>query len=681
MSLNIFKSFRACAFLTVSLWAQEEQALPQTVVTASMTEEAHDFASEHVNVVTRAQIHEMNAHNVQEVLQNIPGVNMVPHQATSSFGQISMQGLSGEYVKVLVDGIEVTGDIGGVVALDQIPVAEIERIEVVEGAASALYGTDALGGVINIITKQKSRAQGMHGGVDVHGDVLQEVESTQKLYGEARSMFRTDSSVYKVSGHWSRDVASSQLDSIPGLRLNVFPMPHDMSQSGRLSADWLLGRTNIGVAGFVNYDQLMILAPGTLFEYIDDNLSLGGSIHLARPVTPRSDLDASIAVQSYRYSFDSYSLASYNPASTPTVSSELSVANFLDGIADAKWVWRATDLQTVLVGIHGALQTLHSPDFIDTKRTQTLDAFVQDLFLWNDGRFEIVPGLRYSALIPIGAEKYDGVITPKLSTRFALTPQWTLRASYGMGYKRPTLKQKYWMFFHPAPFNFLLVGNPNLHSELSHSLNSSVEWKPSEQWKVSGDMYFNYVFNMITDVDSTLSEGFQINSAGVKLPYVGIRKFVNQAQVYTAGGDISVEYHNGSNQVGATYSRLVAKEKNDSIGRGFVDKPLEVPHAIRMHASHNFMQIKTSLRLQTTWNAPQLLSDSPVQKSPDYWMTDLLVNKDFGKHFQVFAGVLNVFDNYNFIAGENVSAEQRNQELYYGLLNGRVYQVGFDVRF
>jgi len=104
----------------------------------------------HRAIVSKEKITEMGAKNAAEVLQNIPGVTVTEHPMEG----VSMQGFSGAYVKVLIDGVAVGGDVGGASPIALIPASDIDHIEIVKGASSALYGSDAMGGVINIITKK-----------------------------------------------------------------------------------------------------------------------------------------------------------------------------------------------------------------------------------------------------------------------------------------------------------------------------------------------------------------------------------------------------------------------------------------------------------------------------------------------------------------------------------------------
>ena len=121
------------------------------VVTGSRTEQALSEAVVATDVVTREQIRSAGAEDASQVLETMSGVEIYRSFRGAA---VRMQGLDSEYVLVLIDGRRMIGRSDGVLDLSRIPAERIERIEVVKGAASALYGSDAIAGVINIITRQ-----------------------------------------------------------------------------------------------------------------------------------------------------------------------------------------------------------------------------------------------------------------------------------------------------------------------------------------------------------------------------------------------------------------------------------------------------------------------------------------------------------------------------------------------
>lgn len=128
----------------------QEYDLDAMVVTATRTMKQIQEVPSSVSVVTAKDIEERNVTSVQEALQYMPGVYM----DQTAQGGISLRGFGSTNVLVLVDGVQMNDTYQGAVNFNSIPVENIERIEVVRGAGSSIYGGHAVGGVINITTKE-----------------------------------------------------------------------------------------------------------------------------------------------------------------------------------------------------------------------------------------------------------------------------------------------------------------------------------------------------------------------------------------------------------------------------------------------------------------------------------------------------------------------------------------------
>src|SRR5882724_12045749 len=126
----------------------------EVVVTGTRTPESSQRATVRTDFVTRAEAERRGATNVAEALAGEPNLQVNPENY-STLGRPSgaqMQGLDADRVLVLEDGERVLGDEDGVVDLSQLPLVDVERIEYVTGPTSSLYGTNALGGVINVVS-------------------------------------------------------------------------------------------------------------------------------------------------------------------------------------------------------------------------------------------------------------------------------------------------------------------------------------------------------------------------------------------------------------------------------------------------------------------------------------------------------------------------------------------------
>lgn len=155
-------SFAACAFC-----ATVAAVSPTPKPTAAPPEIAHVYTAERTDVtlrnsarttyvVTRAQIERNGYRTVAQALQDVPALTVSPFGAIGSSANLTLRGSSSAQVLVLVDGLPAPGSLSNTVELGNMPTAGVDRIEIVEGGGSTLYGTGSIGGIINVITQRSA---------------------------------------------------------------------------------------------------------------------------------------------------------------------------------------------------------------------------------------------------------------------------------------------------------------------------------------------------------------------------------------------------------------------------------------------------------------------------------------------------------------------------------------------
>ncbi|MEA2081305.1 MAG: TonB-dependent receptor [Elusimicrobiota bacterium] len=157
---KVKKAAALAGFLTVGLvmrvQAQEALELEDVVITGTKTERRLKDVPVRTEIITSREIEDKGAVNLYEILEGVPGIRVEQQCSYCNFSVVRMQGLNAGHVQVLIDGQPIFSGLAGVYGLDQIPASNIERIEIVKGAGSALYGSSAISGVINILTKKPS---------------------------------------------------------------------------------------------------------------------------------------------------------------------------------------------------------------------------------------------------------------------------------------------------------------------------------------------------------------------------------------------------------------------------------------------------------------------------------------------------------------------------------------------
>ncbi|HET6552899.1 MAG TPA: TonB-dependent receptor plug domain-containing protein [Dyella sp.] len=152
------KTLLATALLTATLAAHADEAeqatsLSSVVVTATRTAITTDEALSSVSVITRADIERLQPTSVRDLLVGLPGVSFVQAGGQGQLSSLFLRGTNSTHTLVLIDGVRIGAVGAGLPAFEQIPVDQIERIEIVRGPRSSLYGADAMGGVIQIFTR------------------------------------------------------------------------------------------------------------------------------------------------------------------------------------------------------------------------------------------------------------------------------------------------------------------------------------------------------------------------------------------------------------------------------------------------------------------------------------------------------------------------------------------------
>lgn len=151
-------SFVSAILSASSLFAQEETITLDQITVATKTQKSIDGVAATVEVITREEIERIGAESLKEIMERTPGLHVqygaVAGASSKSRSTISIRGMSANGTLILLDGRRLAGETQNSFDLERIPAAIIERIEVVKGPMSSLYGADAVGGVVNIITKK-----------------------------------------------------------------------------------------------------------------------------------------------------------------------------------------------------------------------------------------------------------------------------------------------------------------------------------------------------------------------------------------------------------------------------------------------------------------------------------------------------------------------------------------------
>lgn len=420
--------------------------MEQVVVTGTRTPKLLANTPVLTKLITASDIAKADATNLRDLLQQVlPGVEF--SYAMNQQVHMNFSGFGGQSMLILVDGERLAGETMDDVDFSRLCMDNVDHIEIVKGAASALYGSNAAGGVINIITKNGIRpfALNLNARLGRHHEQRYGLSWQQGAgrWNNLLTVNRNRSDNYDV--HNGDNPVTRVVATIYGDATWNFKEQLSYRPSEKLS---LTGR-----AGYF-YRQL-VRTSETPERYRDFS---GGLRGIWKPDTHNS-LDLS-------YAFDQYDKSDYQRITRLDIRDYSNVQNSLRLLYNH--TFGSNDVLSLGADyMHDYLFNTNLED--RTRRQDSFDAFAQ--YDWNVSRqWEAVGALRYDYF----SDGRISRLTPKVSVRYQPVRNLNFRASYGMGFRAPTLKEKYYNF--DMAGIWIVEGNPALKPEVSHNFNLSADY-------------------------------------------------------------------------------------------------------------------------------------------------------------------------------------------------------------
>jgi outer membrane receptor for ferrienterochelin and colicins len=526
--------------------------LVEIVVTATRTEKMLSSVPMPVLVISQQQIRAMGSLRLNEVLQEQTGLAI----QTNHGNGLQMQGMNPDYTLILVDGEPLIGRTAGTLELSRLAVGNIKQIEIVKGPSSSLYGSEALAGVVNIITENSKTTKG----------------TFSSRYGTNQTL----------------DLSGSL-----NLRKNKFGaylFANRYSTGGYALVPQSFGQTvepfrNYTLQGKFNYDfsekVKLTFSSRYFIENQQSNFDVG---------TPENPLfvsgngqvkDINInPILHYRISdkwktqFRLYNaLYETNSQINYLKNNEIYDATFFRQTflrPEIQTVYFLNERHIFTFGAGKIWESVEATRYDDIKRFSTDYAFFQ---------YEILPIKKLNLILGGRFDQhstYGAQLSPKLSAQYEFTPKIALRASTGVGFKAPDFRQLY-LNFNNAIAGYSVFGteelpnalarlqaqnqiaeillNPNaignLKAESSIAYNLGLKLKPTETVTINLNFFRNDISNLIeTQVFARKTNGQNIFS------------YRNLNEVFTQGGEIDLTYKLHQNfTFFAGYQFLQAKDK------------------------------------------------------------------------------------------------------------------------
>ena len=427
----------------------QAKQLEEVVVTATRNERTMGALPMPVTIVQKSQIKAMGSLRLNDVLAEQTGLAVVP-QVNGAGNGLQLQGFNPDYTLILIDGEPLIGRFTGSLELSRITVGNIKQIEIVKGPSSSLYGSDALAGVVNIIT---DRPQGTRGSLysrygtnntlDLSGDYSRMIGKLGVYVFANR--YSTDG--YDLSPeNYGKTVSPFRNYTANSKITYKFGPKTDLSLSGRYFEEKQIFDYEVTTA---NADRIRTSGNGTTRDWNINPV-------LVHRFTNRLKTTARF----YRTHYQTQT--QLNNVSTDTLYYKDDFQQtFMRPEINGEYYFNDKNILTVGVGeIFETVQTSRYGDEARRKQ-QTQYAFFQDE--WTPfKKLNVIAGGRYDYNSIYGSQ-----FSPKLSTRFQLNKKITLKASYGVGFKSPDFRQLYFNFNNSAGGGYSVLGTEVVGARLA----------------------------------------------------------------------------------------------------------------------------------------------------------------------------------------------------------------------
>ncbi|AFL83419.1 outer membrane cobalamin receptor protein [Belliella baltica DSM 15883] len=473
--------------------------LQEVVVSATRTERSVEQLPMPVTVLNTIQIQNTGGVRLSEVLREQTGL-----QITSNHGSgLQMQGLDSDYILILLDGEPMIGRTAGTFDLDRISVSNIERIEILRGPSSAIYGSEAMGGVINIITKSYQDKSDLNLGLrhrsfntwnpyfelgigkdklnaQIFIDHLQSdgFDLTPEVIGQTQNPYKASTAQVKVSGMISDK-----------LSFNLF------------------GR------GYLENSYGILQTTGSTETELLDLDNQRGDINFNPTLRFKPNADWTFTLRGMSSWFSTRSESNFR------TSGEIFEFQEFDQF------FHRTELQTdfmansknlITLGVGQSVETVEATRFEELNRFDAGYIFLQHI--WDPlPNVNFVSGLRADF-----HSQFGNRLSPKISGQYQISENFSWQASLGAGFKAPDFRQLL-LNFNNAAAGYYVFGanlasdgitklqeqglvaqvliNPSsigqLDAETSRALNTGFRWKPSSNSQVTLNAYRNEIDNLI----------------------------------------------------------------------------------------------------------------------------------------------------------------------------------------
>lgn len=519
-----------------------QDSIPEIVVTGTGTEHYLKDAPVQTEVISRKMLDSYAGATLEDILSGLCA--SFDFSAGDMGANMQLGGLGNGYILILVDGKKMHGDVGGQNNLGLIDPARIERIEIVKGAASALYGSDAIAGVVNIILKKHRE------------NILIENTSRGGSYGEFRQSNTVQFKVGKFTSSTNFQLKHSdgwQNTTYEDPNRYEYPITNSINKTVNRYTDWQVAQRfdyqatkDLSLYADGSFYRKRIYRPCGVpdyktydFLYRNSSVATGGKLKLKNSNSIMLDVNYDSHAYYYMYTRETWDKEyddsgkeisfPYFPGDKGVQSDQSRLLLQLKGIFNLPYFNRLS------VGTDTEINWLDAPRRLDEKdqvSDYTTSFYAQDEWTPIE-RLNITAGGRLTVNQNFGVR-----ITPKVSALYKLGA-FNLRATYSEGFKTPTLKELHYRYIRQMSIISLNLGNTELDPQTSRYVSGGLEYNGT-RFSINVTGYCNWVDNMITLVTIPLSQA--PGDLVVTYDPARVRQYQNMDDARTYGVDVNAKW-------------------------------------------------------------------------------------------------------------------------------------------
>jgi outer membrane receptor for ferrienterochelin and colicins len=670
-----------CAIVSIKaqsdIWRSD--SLQEVVVTGTGTQHLLKNAPVQTEVITQKMLRQYGGKSLEDILAGLTASFAFNEGDMGS--QMQLNGLGNSYILILIDGKRIHGDVGGENDLGLIDPHNIEKIEIVKGAQSALYGSDAMAGVVNIITKKhtekgvfvdNSTRYGSHNDLRQHnslvltfGDFSSQTnfqmqrndgwQNTAEEYAEA--MVLTDSKnktvnkfknwqiaerltykplksleLYAEGSYYKKNILRPQNGTHPSCDVYTYDLRYN-NASASLGGKWYPRGEKSEVRGKRDYITLDVDWNKHAYYY---------------DYTAKHYDYVLLQGEEYGDQNGEWFSVAMLPGQSKLQSDQQRVMGLLKGIFYLPYE------NTLNAGAEYRYDYLKAPE-----RTETGTASDQTAALYVQDEFNMLQWLNITAGLRLVDNRSFGLrLTPKISAMLSVG-DFRFRLGWSQGFKTPTVKELHYRYLHVmGSSTFFNIGNTNLDPQISNYYSANIEYR-GRNFTASVTGYLNKLDNMIALVNVSPGE----IPAGITNAYLGdgstnvqARMYKNMDDARTCGLDFTLSYKVMKGlTLNAAYSYLDTKahlydEKTERMNTVVIDGTAHHKWNASAMYSHTFSpSYALGISLSTRGSSTRYYQNNGNGKAYQIWRIN--TTHDLGKQDKMLAYRLEVgVDNiFNFV--------------------------------